>query len=68
MIFWAKCSYRPDKIKPVMNMIVPIFPRNPYIRPIVVWRATYGDEYYVEVTGLYLLLFSTSKLNTRFGY
>ncbi|KAH0767959.1 hypothetical protein KY285_003830 [Solanum tuberosum] len=47
MIAWDMCLYRPDKIKALVNMSVPFFPRNPIIRPIVALHAIYGDEYYI---------------------
>lgn len=47
MIAWALCTYRPDKVKALVNMSVVFTPRNPNRKPLQTLRTFYGDHYYV---------------------
>ncbi|XP_026444968.1 uncharacterized protein LOC113345407 isoform X2 [Papaver somniferum] len=44
---WYLCLFRPDKVKALVNLSVAFTPRFPFVRPLTVLRAIYGDEYYM---------------------
>ncbi|KAM3739695.1 hypothetical protein ACB098_08G041700 [Castanea mollissima] len=43
---WHFCWFRPDRVKAVVNLSVPFFPRNPAIKFVDGLRASLGDDYY----------------------
>ncbi|KAG7967259.1 hypothetical protein I3843_08G091100 [Carya illinoinensis] len=47
MIAWYFCSFRQDRIKALINLSVPFFPRNPAFDQVEGFRALLGDDYYV---------------------
>ncbi|KAI3901846.1 hypothetical protein MKW92_031254 [Papaver armeniacum] len=44
---WYLCLFRPDKVEALVNLSVAFTPRIPFVRPLTVLRAIYGDEYYM---------------------
>ncbi|KAK2989320.1 hypothetical protein RJ640_014779, partial [Escallonia rubra] len=44
---WHLCLYRPDRVKAVVNLSVPFFPRNPGTKMVEGIRAAYGDDHYI---------------------
>ncbi|KAF5462463.1 hypothetical protein F2P56_018467 [Juglans regia] len=47
MMAWYFCLFRPDRIKALINLSVPFFPRNPAFDLVDGFRALFGDDYYV---------------------
>ncbi|GLT64893.1 hypothetical protein SLA2020_373570 [Shorea laevis] len=47
IIAWHFCIFRPDKIKALVNLSVPFFPRNPKVKPIDGYRAVFGNDFYM---------------------
>jgi len=47
IIAWHFCLLRPDRIKALVNMSVPLLRRNPKVKPIDEYRALYGDDFYM---------------------
>ncbi|KAE8683699.1 Plectin-related isoform 1 [Hibiscus syriacus] len=47
LIAWYLCLFRPDKVKALLNLSVPLLPRNPQMKPVDEWRAAYGNDYYI---------------------
>ena len=41
---WHFCWFRPDRVKAVVNLSVPFFPRNPAIKFVDGLRASLGDD------------------------
>ncbi|XP_059439075.1 uncharacterized protein LOC132171704 [Corylus avellana] len=46
MMVWYFSWFRPDRVKAVVNLCVPFFPRNPAINLGDGFRALFGDDYY----------------------
>jgi pimeloyl-ACP methyl ester carboxylesterase len=46
MIAWYFCTFRPDRVKALVNTSVPFLPRNPQGNPLQWFRALFGDDYY----------------------
>lgn len=60
LVAWTLCAFRPDKVKALVNLSVPYMPRNPAVRPVDSFRATYGNDLYIsrfQVSSLSLLLY-----------
>ncbi|KAK7284394.1 hypothetical protein RJT34_19139 [Clitoria ternatea] len=47
IVGWSLCAFRPDKVKAYVCLSVPLWPRNPYVKPVDGMRALYGDDYYI---------------------
>ncbi|KNA18427.1 hypothetical protein SOVF_070930 [Spinacia oleracea] len=47
IIAWWLCLFRPDRVKALVNLSVPFSPRNPHQNPVDMFRAAYGDHYYI---------------------
>ncbi|CAK9145597.1 unnamed protein product [Ilex paraguariensis] len=47
LIAWDLCLFRPDKVKALVNLSVPFFPRNPAMNIVEMFRALYGDDHYI---------------------
>ncbi|KAI3936576.1 hypothetical protein MKW92_032414 [Papaver armeniacum] len=47
IISWYLCLFRPDKVEALVNLSVTFIPRIPFVRPLTLLRAIYGDEYYI---------------------
>ncbi|KAI0512285.1 hypothetical protein KFK09_012924 [Dendrobium nobile] len=48
LVAWTLCAFRPDKVKALVNLSVPYIPRNPAVRPVDSFRATYGNDLYIS--------------------
>ncbi|OMP08269.1 Alpha/beta hydrolase-1 [Corchorus olitorius] len=46
-IAWYLSLFRPDKVKALFNMSVPLNPAGRQIKPLDAWRAIYGNDYYM---------------------
>ena len=46
MMAWYFCWFRPDRVKALVTLSVPFFPRNPTIKFVDGLRASLGDDYY----------------------
>jgi len=46
VIAWDFCTFRPDRVKALVNLSVPFLPRNPAINLVEGFRALFGDDYY----------------------
>ncbi|KAL9397329.1 hypothetical protein Peur_011582 [Populus x canadensis] len=46
MIAWYFCTFRPDRVKALINTSVPFLPRNPQGNLLQWFRALFGDDYY----------------------
>ncbi|KAH7517046.1 hypothetical protein FEM48_Zijuj09G0020200 [Ziziphus jujuba var. spinosa] len=44
-IAWYFSLFRPDRVKAVINLSVPYFPRNPAVKFVEGFRAQFGDDY-----------------------
>ncbi|KAH9683564.1 AB hydrolase-1 domain-containing protein [Citrus sinensis] len=47
LIAWYLCLFRPDRVKALVNLSVVFNPRNPNMKPLQVFKAVYGDDYYI---------------------
>ncbi|GAB4841110.1 hypothetical protein Ancab_021854 [Ancistrocladus abbreviatus] len=47
IIAWHFCLFRPDRIKALVNLSVPFFPRNPKSKPVQGMRMAFGDNFYI---------------------
>ncbi|KAK0581623.1 hypothetical protein LWI29_016010 [Acer saccharum] len=47
LIAWNLCTFRPDRVKALVNMSVAFHPRNPAIKPVDGFRALFGDDHYI---------------------
>ncbi|KAB1222958.1 Bifunctional epoxide hydrolase 2 [Morella rubra] len=43
---WDFCWFRPDRVRALVNMSVPFFPRNPAMSMVDGFRVMFGDDYY----------------------
>ncbi|WP_411026248.1 alpha/beta fold hydrolase [Salmonella sp. s58078] len=43
-IAWFFCTFRPDRIKALVNLSVPFRPRNPVVNPLQAMRAVLGKK------------------------
>ena len=46
MMAWYFCWLRPDRVKALVSLSVPFFPRNPAMKLLDSLRASLGDDYY----------------------
>ncbi|XP_014518025.1 uncharacterized protein LOC106775415 [Vigna radiata var. radiata] len=47
LIGWYLCMFQPHRVKAYVCLSVPLWPRNPKVKPVDAMRAVYGDDYYV---------------------
>ncbi|KAJ4831544.1 hypothetical protein Tsubulata_039877 [Turnera subulata] len=47
IIAWHFCTFRPDRIRALVNTSVPLMPRNPRVNPVDCFRALLGDDFYM---------------------
>ncbi|EPS69728.1 epoxide hydrolase [Genlisea aurea] len=47
VVTWQLCLYRPDRVKALVNLSVPLSRRNPDRSIVDALRKAYGDDYYV---------------------
>ncbi|KAE8674932.1 hypothetical protein F3Y22_tig00111708pilonHSYRG00284 [Hibiscus syriacus] len=47
LIAWYLCLFRSYKVKALLNLSVPLLPRNPQMKPVDEWRVVYGNDYYI---------------------
>ncbi|XP_057547364.1 uncharacterized protein LOC130825927 [Amaranthus tricolor] len=47
VIAWWLCVFRPDKVKALVNLSVAFMPRNPNASMLEMFRAVYGDDFYI---------------------
>ncbi|KAK1558344.1 hypothetical protein Q3G72_001339 [Acer saccharum] len=47
LIAWNLCTFRPDRVKALVNLSVAFHPRNPAIKPVDGFRALFGDDHYI---------------------
>lgn len=47
VIAWWLCLFRPDRVKALVNLSVAFAPRMPNRKPLDMFRAAYGDDYYI---------------------
>ncbi|KAD3338168.1 hypothetical protein E3N88_33689 [Mikania micrantha] len=47
IISWYMCLFRPDRIKALVSMSVVYTPRNPLVKPMDLFRKTFGDDFYI---------------------
>ncbi|CAN1860108.1 Epoxide hydrolase A, partial [Linum perenne] len=44
---WHFCLFRADRVRALVNMSVPLSPRNPMKKPVDSYRASLGDDFYI---------------------
>ncbi|KAL5701327.1 hypothetical protein ACHQM5_026674 [Ranunculus cassubicifolius] len=44
---WHLCMFRPDRVKALVNLSVPFFPRDPMMKPTVALRHFFSDDFYI---------------------
>ncbi|XP_022763222.1 uncharacterized protein LOC111308838 [Durio zibethinus] len=47
-VAWHLCLFRPDRVKALVNLSVPYFPRSPKIKPIKFMTETFGEGFYIS--------------------
>ncbi|KQJ87014.1 uncharacterized protein LOC100833826 isoform X2 [Brachypodium distachyon] len=47
LLAWQMCTFRPERVRALVNMSVALMPRNPGVRPMEAFRRMYGDGYYL---------------------
>ncbi|KAJ3703834.1 hypothetical protein LUZ61_007539 [Rhynchospora tenuis] len=47
IIAWNLCTFRPDRVKALVNLSVAFMPRNPAVKTVDHFRSLYGDNYYI---------------------
>lgn len=47
LLAWQMCTFRPERVRALVNMSVAFMPRNPAVRPLEAFRRIYGDGYYL---------------------
>ncbi|KAI3712859.1 hypothetical protein L1987_71427 [Smallanthus sonchifolius] len=45
---WHLSLFRPDRVKGMVAMCVPFFPRDPYIKPTLFFKQSFGDDLYIN--------------------
>jgi pimeloyl-ACP methyl ester carboxylesterase len=48
VIGWHLSLFRPDRLKGLIAISVPYFPRDPVAKPIEFFRGNFGDEFYIS--------------------
>ncbi|ERN01200.1 hypothetical protein AMTRI_Chr03g53070 [Amborella trichopoda] len=48
LIAWHLCLLRPDKVKALVNLGVPFWPRSPLRKPVESMARAYGDGFYIN--------------------
>jgi hypothetical protein len=47
-VAWNLCLLRPDRVKALVNLGVPYFPRSREFKPIEIFTKTFGDGLYIS--------------------
>ncbi|XP_066393702.1 uncharacterized protein [Miscanthus floridulus] len=47
LLAWHLATFRPDRVRALVNMSVAFMPRNPVVRPLELFRRLYGEGYYL---------------------
>lgn len=47
IVAWQLCTFRPDRVKALVNLSVAFIPRNPAVKTVDHFRSMYGDNYYI---------------------
>ncbi|KAM3331829.1 hypothetical protein ACQJBY_027617 [Aegilops geniculata] len=47
LLAWHLCTFRPERVRALVNMSVAFMPRNPAVKPLELFRRLYGDGYYL---------------------
>ncbi|CAN1860118.1 Epoxide hydrolase A [Linum perenne] len=47
LMAWHFCMFRADRVRALVNMSVPLSPRNPVKKPVESYRAALGDDFYI---------------------
>ncbi|KAK9052526.1 hypothetical protein SSX86_029155 [Deinandra increscens subsp. villosa] len=45
---WHLSLFRPDRVKGIVAICVPFFPRDPHIRPTLFFKQSFGDDLYIS--------------------
>jgi pimeloyl-ACP methyl ester carboxylesterase len=55
-VAWHMCLFRPDRVRALVNMGVPYFPRHPSVKPTDRFKAL-GEGFYITQFQVKFLLF-----------